>query len=134
MQEKQLKLIRTQAFQNCIRGVIYIRDDKPLFTLERTWEDNARSVSCIPEGRYRCVWQESHRFGWCYEVRDVLDRSRILFHAGNTYKDSSGCILLGRSLGTLKGEPGVLDSRLAMEDFHGVLDKQNFILEIQNGF
>lgn len=42
-------------------------------------------------------------------------RSAILFHAGNRDRDTRGCILVGMTRGVVGGEPGVLDSRVAME-------------------
>lgn len=65
-------------------------------TLERPWLDNRRRESCIPAGRYRCVWKRSPKFGWTFEVTGVPDRDAILFHAGNKVRDSLGCILTGR--------------------------------------
>lgn len=134
MCEEVLKLTRLQRFKDCIRGVLLLEENTLLYTLEKDWTNNTPTVSCIPEGLYRCVWQKSHRFGWCYEVRNVLDRSRILIHSGNTSDDSSGCILLGTSYSELVYRKAVFGSRDAISLFHNRMNKQNFKLEIQNAF
>jgi hypothetical protein len=104
-------------------------------TLERPWLDNARDVSCIPEGRYACVKVDSPGFGETFEVTDVPERTSILFHAGNTVEDSQGCILVGRRFGTLGGRPAVLSSRQAMGDLMGRLrGVEGFGLVIKNCF
>ena len=72
------------------------------FSLEDEWRDNQPNESCIPAGTYvieRTVYQ---RYGYpTYEVMDVPDRSRILFHPLNTEEDTEGCIGLGLNLGFL---------------------------------
>jgi len=73
----------------------------------------AGSKKCIPPGTYkiRMVW--SPKFKMQLPQIDVLsplgetERGSILIHAGNTVKDTSGCILVGRNLQTGK----VLESR-----------------------
>lgn len=107
------------------------RTDLFLRSLELPWRDNARNISCIPAGTYRCTWHKSPRFGWTYWVRNVPDRSGILFHAGNWAGDTShgyrthswGCILLGRRRGMLKGQQAVLASRLAVRDFYDACER-----------
>ena len=46
----------------------------------------------------------------------------ILFHRGNTHRDTEGCVLIGSTRGTLHGEPAVLGSRKAFADFMDSLD------------
>lgn len=53
----------------------------------------------IPSGCYEVVFACSPKF--CEDmpyIIDVPNRSGIMFHAGNTAKDSKGCILVGSSL------------------------------------
>ena len=63
------------------------------FTVERPWRDNAPHVSCIPVGTYPLAWTDSPKFGRSLEIREVPNRSHILFHAGNRIQDCQGCVL-----------------------------------------
>lgn len=63
------------------------------YTIELPWLDNAKSVSCIPEGEYLLRRRYSTKFQWHIEVVDVKDRSVILLHsANNAKKELKGCI------------------------------------------
>lgn len=64
-------------------------------TLELPWLNNDRSVSCIPEGSYRVIYQQPKE-GRPYEyfrLPTVPKRSGILIHRGTDVDDSKGCIL-----------------------------------------
>ena len=68
-------------------------------TLELPYKDNQRSVSCIPAGQYKVrlrTEKESGSRNYLHLlVQDVPNRDFILFHRGNSAKDTSGCILVG---------------------------------------
>ena len=68
-------------------------------TLENPWLDNQRNISCIPEGEYkvrlRLARESASRDYLHLLVQDVPNRDWILFHRGNTAKDTRGCILVG---------------------------------------
>ena len=72
----------------------------------------------------------SPKYGRTYHVTEVKDRSLILLHAGNTAKDTRGCILIGTSLGTLGSSPAVLASRKALKRLHKQLSEEDFILDV----
>lgn len=127
----ELTLHRNRVYSDRIIGKLIIDGDLLAYTLERPWLDNKRSISCIPEGTYTCVWQRSPKFGWTYQVLDVPNRSRILIHSGNVVKNTYGCILLGTRRGVLWSEPAVLSSRRAMRMFHGIMEQAPFTLEIR---
>jgi len=102
-----------------------------LYTVERPWLDNRPSISCIPEGTYRCEPRRYNRGGYdTVEVLGVPGRSHILFHRGNTMHDVEGCIALGNRLGSLGGLWAVLESREALEAFLGLYGDFPFQLEI----
>ncbi len=91
------------------RGLVYICD-----TLEPTWRDYAhggrkiKGCSAIPEGRYAVVISYSPKFQqWLPILLGVPNFSGIRIHAGNTAKDTEGCILVGKNREVGK----VLDSR-----------------------
>lgn len=111
---KELRLSRIAETDGATLGVLSV-DGRPLFvTLEDPWKDNARQVSCIPDGEYTIRRHTSPKFGLCYSVDNVLNRSHILLHAGNTSDDTHGCILIGLQFGELKGRPAILRSKDAM--------------------
>lgn len=119
---KQLRLTRVSEHNQSTMGVLCI-DNAPMFvTLEDAWRDNEKMVSCIPTGIYQVRLYKSPRFGTTYQVMNVEDRSHILFHAGNTHKDTHGCILLGMQFGRIRGESAILASRSAFLQFMDVME------------
>lgn len=75
------------------------------YTLENTWKDNQRNISCIPAGKWPLKirdeggWNERYakKYAWhqgMIEV-EVPGRDFVLFHAGNRHEDTKGCILPG---------------------------------------
>ena len=74
------------------------RNDKPSKNCQ--WKNNVRNISCIPDGKYdvrlRLPRESATREYIHLLVQDVPNRDWILFHRGNTAKDTSGCILVGK--------------------------------------
>lgn len=111
------------------------------FTGELPWKDNARRVSCIPEGTYKCYRYRSRRYSKAYSVNGVPGRSAILIHAGNFCGDTSqglktnsaGCILVGLDRGTLCGQRAVLNSTLALNKLISLVGESGFTLEVRWG-
>ena len=99
----------------------YLRGEKFIYicdTLEPQWRDYAKGArkikgkSAIPEGRYPIVITFSPTFKkWLPLLVNVPMFSGIRIHAGNTAKDTQGCILVGLNL--KKGM--VLNSRKYVE-------------------
>ena len=127
-------------------GVLLGNNNLPIcVTLENPWRDNNRNVSCIPFGRYICYKHLSDKFKIeTFRVGDVPNRDGIIFHAGNTPKDTLGCILTGRFFTEFSSNspasvqesieltPGVGESRLALTRMMESLDGlESFILEIR---
>ena len=87
-------------------------------TLERPWENNARNVSCIPPGTYPMKRVKSPKFGNTFEITQVLNRSAILFHKGNTISDSQGCVLVAANFSTwTDGQLSVANSGAGYNEF-----------------
>lgn len=84
-------------------------------TCEEPWGNNARKISCIPAGTYRCSVYSGTKFKNVWMVKDVPRRSAILIHWGNTIKDIEGCILVGSSFSMFGDLPGVSKSKITFE-------------------
>lgn len=114
---RRLRLVRVSEYNGATLGVLCVDDVPEFVTLEDAWRDNERMISCIPVGRYTVVPRNSPKFGRTYQVENVPERDHILFHAGNTHKDTHGCILLGMQFGRVGSESAILASRSAFNRF-----------------
>ena len=94
-----LLLIRDTFSENSVIGELFLNGERMRDTLENPWLDNQRNISCIPEGEYKVrlrLPRESATRDYIHLlVQDVPNRDWILFHRGNTAKDTRGCILVG---------------------------------------
>ena len=110
-----LLLIRDTFTDESVIGELFLNGERMCDTLENPWMDNQRNISCIPEGEYdvriRLPRESATREYMHLLVKGVPNRDYILFHIGNTAKDTSGCILVG--LGSQQNI--VQNSRLAMD-------------------
>ena len=95
-----LVLIRDTFSKESILGKLYLNDEMFCDTLELPYKDNKRSISSIPVGEYnvrlRYPRESATRDYIHLLVKDVKDRNYILFHIGNSAKDTRGCILVGQ--------------------------------------
>jgi hypothetical protein len=112
-----MALIKVERFihhADCEISRVYIRDKFFCFAIE----DAARTTkikgeTCIPLGTYDLGVRHSPSFSprlghdmiW---VRNVPGFEYILIHTGNTISDTDGCLIVGKSIGTLKGKDGVV--------------------------
>lgn len=111
-----------------------------VYSMELNWDDNRENTSCIPVGEYNCVMHESPKFGRVYIVENVPNRSQILIHPANWAGDTklnlrcqlNGCIALGRAIGDVIGQKGLLSSRDAVEGLKNDMEERYFKLEIIN--
>lgn len=109
--------------------------------LNRILELKKPSITAIPKGKYKITLDVySPKFGSrafykriCNgkvpRLLNVKGFEGILIHAGNTAKDSAGCLLVGRNL--KKGK--VLNSQATFEKLYKILltDKNNLTIEIK---
>lgn len=134
---KQLRLVRVSEHNGASLGVLCIDDCPEFVTLEDAWRDNETRISCIPVGRYKVKPRISPRFGRTWQVMDVPQRDHILFHAGNTHKDTHGCILLGMQFGKLGAETAILASKSAFNQFlermAGVTEAELIVIDAYGG-
>jgi len=101
-------------------GVLRIVKQVFCVTLEPPDIANQAKTSCIPAGQYDCARIRSATIGDTFEVLDVPERSRILFHAGNTAQDTAGCILLAEHFGKLRSDRAILNSGRTFKAFMGI--------------
>ena len=119
----------------------WIPEHKDIYTIELPWKDNARSVSCIPQGQYNCRPYSSAKYRNVWTLLNVPDRSSILIHAGNFASevrlqagqhksDTEGCILVG--MGIERKTPMITKSKLALDYLREVIGAENFCIEIKD--
>ena len=110
-----LLIIRKTFTEVSTVGELYLNGELMCDTLENPYLNNQRNISCIPEGCYtvrmRYPRESATKEYLHLLVQEVPSRSLILFHSGNTAKDTRGCVLVG--IGT--EQDLVKNSRLAME-------------------
>lgn len=98
-------------------GKLYIDGHYFCDTLEDTVRPTGQKIAgktAIPAGDYKVIKSYSPRFKKILpEILDVPGFSGVRIHAGNTAKDTDGCVLLG--LNKTKG--AVLDSQTTMAYF-----------------
>ena len=105
-------------------------------TLEPTWRDykggemKIPKKSAIPEGSYRVVVTKSRRFQkYLPLLVGVPGFEGVRIHAGNTSRDTEGCILVGQNLQVGK----VLWSRITLEKLMKLIENEKVIyLTIKN--
>ena len=92
-------------------------------TLELPWRNNARRVSCVPDGTYKCVKRTSPKYGHHWHLLNVPNRDLILIHSGNYNHHTLGCILVGKSFRDINkdGLEDVTDSVRTMNELRALL-------------
>ena len=122
-------------------GELIVKDEKgeeiySCKTLELSWKDNQRNISCIPKGEYFTVIHESPKFGKCFWLQNVPNRSEILIHRGNFYDDILGCILVGQEHADIDGDGyrDVTSSSKTVKELLDLVDKDVLTVHINNNF
>ena len=88
----ELHLHRTY-FKEGTNGALFYNDRFLGFTIELPWLNNARNISCIPEGVYQLKARYSEKFKYHLQLQNVKGRSLILLHPANdALKELEGCI------------------------------------------
>ena len=120
----ELELLRVENTKDHTIGVLRIKDTQIEIarTMEDAWKDNARNISCIPQGVYKVIRHTSPKYGNCFMVSNVPNRDYILIHAGNYDTDTEGCILLGESVATnVAGKRMVTNSKVTVGKFMNLM-------------
>ena len=109
-------------------GLLTVGEEE-FYTVERSWEQNLPRISCVPEGEYEMKRRKSPKFGWCWEVKDVPNRTYILFHSANFPDELQGCIAPGMALMT--DRIAVSRSRDAMKEIEELTHEKECSLVIK---
>jgi hypothetical protein len=116
-------------------GRLYLPSGAILFTCEDPDRDNAKGMSCIPEGEYLCVPRKYNKGGYdAYHITGVLNRDLCLIHKGNSDEDVEGCIAVGMDFPCwLDGGKGLSIGRSAdaFTKFMAEMSNQNFTLQVR---
>ena len=135
----KMKLILTRHARRADYTIGRLEDEngmKVCDTLEPTWRDykggemKIPKKSAIPEGTYRVVVTKSRRFQkYLPLLVGVPGFEGVRIHAGNTSRDTEGCILDGQNLQVGK----VLWSRITLEKLMKLIENEKEIyLTIKN--
>lgn len=132
--EPLIQLVRVAVLDDGAFGVLKYKGVPFLCTLERTYEVDGLQKIKIPSGRYRCTATVFHTAKpdpyRTFEIMDVPNCSRILFHIGNDEEDSEGCVIVGDSFGP-HDQPSVRRSLLGFQKFWAVVgERSEFVLEV----
>jgi hypothetical protein len=94
-----LLIIRDMFTEESTIGELFLNGERMCDTLELPYKDNQRNISCIPAGEYKVrlrLPRESATRDYLHLlVKDVPNRDYVLFHRGNSAKDTRGCVLVG---------------------------------------
>ena len=129
----KMKLILTRHARRADYTIGRLEDEngmKICDTLEPTWRDyrggelKIPKKSAIPEGSYRVVVTKSRRFQkYLPLLVGVPGFEGVRIHAGNTSRDTEGCILVGQNLQVGK----VLWSRITLEKLMKLIENEKEI-------
>ena len=128
-----MKLVLTRHARRADYTIGRLEDEngkKICDTLEPTWRDykggemKIPKKSAIPEGSYRVVVTKSQRFQkYLPLLVGVPGFEGVRIHAGNTSRDTEGCILVGQNLQVGK----VLWSRITLSKLMKIIENEKEI-------
>lgn len=115
-----IRLIRRWFTDKSTVGELFINDEFLCFTLEdKIRDEKIKGQTAIPYGNYNVTIDFSNRFQRLMpHILDVPNFEGIRIHAGNTDRDTEGCILVGFT----KGKDFVGKSRDAFTDLFEILN------------
>ena len=125
-------IIVRKHYEKYTKGIMVVENEY-FATLELPWNDNERNISAIPEGEYVTSKFTSNKFGPCFAVKGVPNRSLIRIHVGNFTSQIRGCILVGKEHKdiNLDGIIDVVKSRDTINRLYKILPN-SFLCKIIN--
>lgn len=108
-----------EYFPEGTNGRICYQHELICYTIELPWRNNKRSISCIPEGRYRLIKRWHSKHGLQLAFAHVVNREGILIHPANfALRELQGCIApVTKCTGPGEG----VYSRVALERLQGLI-------------
>jgi hypothetical protein len=119
----KLELKRFEFGDTFTIGKFYIDGIYHCYTLEDKVREGKKinGQTAIPNGTYDVIVDVSTRFGKSLpHILNVPNFTGVRIHAGNTSKDTEGCILLGH---TWAGKDFIGNSKIAFNSFFEKLEK-----------
>jgi hypothetical protein len=119
----KLELKRFEFGDTFTIGKFYIDGIYHCYTLEDKVREGKKvnGQTAIPVGSYDVIVDVSTRFGKSLpHILNVPNFTGVRIHAGNTSKDTEGCILLGH---TWAGKDFIGNSKIAFNSFFEKLEK-----------
>jgi hypothetical protein len=113
-----IELVRFGMFDDRTLGRLTV-DGTDFYTVEKPWKENIPFESCIPNNFYKMGRVDSPKFGDVWEIKNVVGRTHILLHVGNSADDVVGCVAVGSAV--FPGLSGVSSSRRAMARFDALM-------------
>ncbi len=92
-----IKIVRKTGNANFTEGRMYINGEFECYTIEDAVRDvKIQNKTSIPSGTYNVIMTMSKRFGKVMPlIENVPNFTGVRIHAGNTSKDTEGCIIVG---------------------------------------
>ena len=126
------RIVRLEMTSQGALGVLLLDGLIFCFTLEPDADEAGKLY--IEPGEYVCTRFHGAKWPNTFEIL-VPGHTAVLFHAGNTEADTLGCILLGSSVGKLKGERAVLNSGATFQEFLALTkNESSFLLRIEDSY
>ena len=126
---KEVLVIRDYQDKEQSLGRLYVRDENGCIIfqcecLERSYKDNERNISSIPEGTYPLILEYSNRFNTdLWEIKNVPNRSECKIHSANYWFQLNGCVALGKNRKDINndGFADVTSSKNTVKAFHNIM-------------
>lgn len=93
----------------------------PKFSKEFYWSDRTKRLITAREfssGLFNNQGYVPHELLWLLNIPNF---EYVLIHWGNTDDDTDGCLIVGNSLGIIKGQEAVLNSRITYQKIYPLL-------------
>lgn len=91
-----------------------------------TWQGIERLGYEIPLGTFNSSFTFSPKFNCQLYLIDVPNRQGIRIHAGNSYTDVTGCLIIGQH----RWNNVIVNSKIALTHFHALSKGDNLIIQI----